>query len=59
MVTDFSHHPFDMFISIDFRYEKILVKSRYAFEFVETIKFLPLAVLVISLVTSTFHQELL
>ena len=39
MVTDFSHHPFDMFISIDFRYEKILVKSRYAFEFVETIKF--------------------
>lgn len=39
MVTDFSHHPFDMFISIDFRYEKLLVKSRYAFEFVETIKF--------------------
>ena len=39
MVTDFSHHPFDMFISIDFRYEKILVKSKYAFEFVETIKF--------------------
>ena len=38
MVTDFSHHPFDMFISIDFRYEKIFVGNKSTFQSVEPIK---------------------
>ena len=38
-VTQIGYRPFDVFVSIDFRYEKVLVRNISTFQLVETVKF--------------------
>ena len=40
-VTKIGHRPFDIFVSIDFRYEKIFVGNESTLQLVEAVKFLP------------------